>query len=373
MFCTCCRLTYQPRKRGFYAEAADGAFPGTVAALARRALYKKRTAYSAAPVFHPVQAEFIVRGASILTMDPDVGDLSPADLYVRDGVIVEIGHNLNCRALLEIDGRGMLALPGFIDDHRHVCAGALTPNQVADSYGLLPDLSSADAMDIYRVIRLALLDAISVGVTTVHHCASDIGGEHSDTAILAQIDSGVRGRFSFPLGPPSATSTPHSRDALKRLQRDWFFPDNDHLLDLGVAISQSESVGDRPGYGEELGLPVVIDHISDPIPADDAGSATPDAGRALNLDHRVGTLSPGKQADLILLRGELWNASESISLGQIRQIIKHATAADVILVAIDGRLRKQNGVLTEPNEGLIRREGRDAIVRLHMLAKADFH
>jgi hypothetical protein len=36
-------------------------------------------------------------------------------------------------------------------------------------------------------------------------------------------------------------------------------------------------------------------------------------------------------------------------------------------VAVDGRLRKQNGVLTEPNEGLIRREGGHAVARLRAL------
>jgi len=34
------------------------------------------------------------------------------------------------------------------------------------------------------------------------------------------------------------------------------------------------------------------------------------------------------------------------------------------LVCIDGCIKKRNGLLTEPNEGLIRREGREAIVRL---------
>jgi hypothetical protein len=50
-------------------------------------------------------------------------------------------------------------------------------------------------------------------------------------------------------------------------------------------------------------------------------------------------------------------------------IVLNATAADVLMVAIDGRLRKQNGVLTEPNEGLIRREGHEAIARLRTEAR----
>jgi hypothetical protein len=35
---------------------------------------------------------------------------------------------------------------------------------------------------------------------------------------------------------------------------------------------------------------------------------------------------------------------------------RRAKASDILLVALDGRLHKQNGVLTDPNEGLIQRE-----------------
>ena len=369
MFCACCRLTNSPGSNRFRAEAAVAAFPEVAAALARRALYKRRTAYSAAPASHPCQIEFIIRGASILTMDPDLGYLPSADLHARDGEIVGIGRDLEANPMLEIDGRGTVALPGFINGHQHICSETLTPtlDRIADTAALLANLPSADAMDIYRVIRLALLDLLSMGVTTVNHCATDIGGDHAETAILAQIDSGVRGRFSYPLDHPPDASDIRSHDTLSRLQRDWFSADWDHLIDLGLSIDRGESIASFSQHGEELGLPVV-GHITGAIADGSAALATPVMARVLDLDHCIGTLSPGKRADLILVRDRSSSAHAAISPERSREIIRDVTTTEVMLVAIDGRLRKHNGVLTEPNEGLIRREGHEAATRLRLLA-----
>ena len=94
-----------------------------------------------------------------------------------------------------------------------------------------------------------------------------------------------------------------------------------------------------------------------------------DVARALNLDHCVGSLSPGKRADLILLDA----GRGAISPDPAAAFALRAKASDILLVSIDGRLRKQNGVLTEPNEGLIRREGEDAIAWLRATRFGELH
>src|SRR4029450_13059365 len=67
----------------------------------------------------PARGEFVVRGATVLTMDPTVGDLARGDVHVRDGVIVAIAQQIETRASA-IDGRGMICMPGFIDTHWHL-------------------------------------------------------------------------------------------------------------------------------------------------------------------------------------------------------------------------------------------------------------
>ena len=93
---------------------------------------------------------------------------------------------------------------------------------------------------------------------------------------------------------------------------------------------------------------------------DGLAAETPEAARTLSLDHCIGSLTPGKCADLILLDAH----RENVSPAQAEALAQRFKASDVLLVTIAGRLRKRNGVLTEPHEGIIRREGVDAIGRL---------
>src|SRR3954453_6935869 len=60
----------------------------------------------------PTGAEFIVRGALVLTMDPALGDLARGDVHVRDGAIVAVGASVPApNAGVEIiDGDGMICM-----------------------------------------------------------------------------------------------------------------------------------------------------------------------------------------------------------------------------------------------------------------------
>jgi cytosine/adenosine deaminase-related metal-dependent hydrolase len=350
------------RPGGFFAEAADSV-DDVEAAMARRAMYRRRVSFSSASVVHPEAGEFIIRNICLLTRDPHIGNLTDADIHVRDGLIVDIGHDLEARVLFEIDGRAAIALPGLVAGHRHICTEALLPNGCGREGDHAASLCGADASDIYKVLRVALLDAVSVGTTTVHHCASDIGGAHAETAILAQIDSGLRGRFSYPLDRPLSREPLNDLHALRRIERHWFASASEHLLDLGIAVT---------GAGENLQEIADTDRTALPISRHDSirssdkdglVAETLEAARALSLDHCIGSLTPGKRADLILLNA----GHENIPPEQAEAVAQHVKASDVLLVAIDGRLRKRNGVLTDPNEGVIRREGADAIARLRAM------
>src|SRR5436853_6268023 len=65
----------------------------------------------------PPRGEFIIRGATVLTMDPAVPDLPRGDVHVRDGEIVAVARTIEAAAAQIIDGAGMICIPGFIDTH----------------------------------------------------------------------------------------------------------------------------------------------------------------------------------------------------------------------------------------------------------------
>jgi 5-methylthioadenosine/S-adenosylhomocysteine deaminase len=72
--------------------------------------------------------------------------------------------------------------------------------------------------------------------------------------------------------------------------------------------------------------------------------ATINGARALGLADRIGTLTPGKRADLIMV------STREVNMGVFSDpahlVVEAATPANVDLVAIDGRILKRNGKLT---------------------------
>lgn len=338
MFCLCCRPS-----GGFFAEGVAEPVLDFARALKRRTAYERRTSHSRAPATHPAQAEFVIRDVHAITMDPHLGNLARTDLHVRDGVIVNVGRGLTTTTAIDIDGTGLTALPGLVAGHRHPLSEILG---VADPHR--PGLEDAEPAVIYRSLRLALLDLIAAGFTSVHVCGADLGAEHAETAILAQIDAGTRGRFSYPL---RATATKQPKQMVRELHETWFTDPVEHLLELGLT-------GDGSDLAQLLAphrLALAAAHEPDAETARTLSERTIGAAQQLGLDQWVGSLSPGKRADLILVRGKP---------------VHGFAPDDVELVAIDGRIKKRNGVLTEPNEGLIRREGAEAAAHLGLLAKA---
>ena len=71
------------------------------------------------------------------------------------------------------------------------------------------------------------------------------------------------------------------------------------------------------------------------------------------MEDRIGTLSPGKKADIVMLRANDINMAPVYD--PVYSIVEIAGAGNVDTVIIDGIVRKQNGKLTFPADVLARR------------------
>ena len=60
-----------------------------------------------------MSTSYLIRGARILGH-------TPADILIRDGEIAEIAPGLDAPTAQEIDGSGLIALPGLVDLHTHL-------------------------------------------------------------------------------------------------------------------------------------------------------------------------------------------------------------------------------------------------------------
>jgi hypothetical protein len=62
----------------------------------------------------------LLRGGTIVAMDPGVGDLATGDVLIQGKRIVAVGRDLKAPGGAQIiDAVSTIAIPGFVDCHRH--------------------------------------------------------------------------------------------------------------------------------------------------------------------------------------------------------------------------------------------------------------
>src|SRR5438445_978233 len=62
---------------------------------------------------------YVIRGGHVMSMDPKVGDFAQADVLIEGKKILAVGPNLPVAGATQIDARGRIVMPGFIDTHHH--------------------------------------------------------------------------------------------------------------------------------------------------------------------------------------------------------------------------------------------------------------
>ena len=215
----------------------------------------------------------LIRGGSVLSVDPDVGDFAQGDVLIEGSRILQIAARIDAPDAIEIDATGHIVMPGFIDTHHHQFETALR-SLLADAI-LVNDGRPESAANYYEWIlqKFALLyrpsdvyiselfggvAQIDAGVTTVmdvsqiHHSP-----EHSDAAIKALKDAGRRAAFGYFEGSGDKAQYP---DDAARL-RSTYFSSSDQLLSMVMGAEIY-----IPGYerawakGRELDLQLAM-HI----------------------------------------------------------------------------------------------------------------
>ena len=424
-----------------------------------------------------------IRNGFVVSMDPDVGEIPNGDVLVEDGVIVEIGRNLEVGDAEEVDASGMIVMPGFVDSHRHIWEGLLrnigtdVPLEGRSSYisfvlhKLAPAFRPEDA---YIGDLISALGAIDAGVTTLLDWSHIQGSPaHTDAVIQALRDSGLRAVFAY--GFPwwgkweerqpswfvrAATEHFSTKDQMLTLSlaapgpeftdfevsRDhWKLareadaritthvgvgsygqdakvqemgeagllgPDTTYIhcttlndteiqmiVDTGGTVSLASPVEMMMGHGmppiqkfldrglhpslsvdvetnvpadmfnqmrSVLGLQRRLAAAADkePLsPADVLACATIEGARANGLEAKVGSLTPGKKADLILLRTDRMNVTPLND--PATAVVAGMDTGNVDTVVIGGRVMKRHGELLHVDWPAVRRmaaESRDFVV-----------
>ena len=440
--------------------------------------------YPSGPDFRVVPTgRTLIRGGTVLSLDPDVGDFSTADVLIEHGEILAIAPGLQNGEAEVIDASGMIVMPGFIDSHRHIWEGLLrnigtdVPLEGRSGYisfvlhKLAPAFRPEDA---YIGDLISALGAIDAGITTLLDWSHIQGSPaHTDAVIQALKDSGLRATFAY--GFPwwgkweerqpswfvrAATehfSTPDqmltlalaapgpeftdfevtrdhwklAREAGARItthvgvgsygqdakvqefgEAGLLGPDTTYIhcttlndteiqmiVDTGGTVSLASPVEMMMGHGMppiqkflDRGLPPSLSvDVETNVPGDMFNQmrsvqalqrasaiasgkallstkeilacATIEGARALGLDAKVGTLTPGKQADLIMLSTDRINVTPLND--PATAVVAGMDTGNVDTVMIAGRVMKRHGELLHVDWPGVKRmavESRDYVV-----------
>jgi cytosine deaminase len=145
----------------------------------------------------------ILRNAGI------VGEETPVDIAIDDGVIVDRGPNLNYTARQSIDLNGRLLMPGFVESHLHLDIALMNSRAVPgrqepylSHYGLNDSMERRrrefTSADIERRAGTALELASRHGVTAVRaqcHVDAEIGLKHVQA--LQRVKKKYAGRVTL--------------------------------------------------------------------------------------------------------------------------------------------------------------------------------
>lgn len=424
----------------------------------------------------------ILKSGTVVTMDPTVPDLDQGDVAFEGDRIVAVARNIETKEGDEvIDASRMIVMPGLVNAHIHTWQAG-----IRGVGGNFADMNYLDAVhsglathykpdDIYIGNLVGAINQIDSGVTTiVDWCHNNPTPDHTDSAIAALDEAGIRALFLHGSAKPPAKPgeppyflVPMDQSHVKRL-REGRFASEGGLITLGLAVlgpqigatevamadfrfakefdliaslhhsharmrgpdgyaraagagllsnkvnivhgnqltdadfnlladsgatfSVTAEAEMKSAYGEPLtgrlrarGADVAIGSDTEVTYSPDmftcmritmqverhraslaslAGTgakpkitpvktrealrwATMEGAKMAHLDHLIGSLTPGKQADIIMLRKRDLNLVSCYD--PINAIVLHANSGNVDTVFIAGRKKKANGRLTSDN------------------------
>jgi 5-methylthioadenosine/S-adenosylhomocysteine deaminase len=487
--CTCpaCRTTSPPSRREFLCASAASAIAASTAMIGTaHAQQTAPGAISGRPL--------LIKNGCVLTLDRAIGDFEQADVLIDHGKISAVRPNITVADAEVIDATRMIVAPGLVDTHRHMWQGILRnvlPDGSLDDYiATVQKIFGANYTpdDVYAGDYFSALGAIDSGVTCIldwshiHNTPA-----HTDAAIKALMDSGVRAVFAYGNAQTADGRWWEAKgskfpDDIARLRKQYFSSEDqlvtlylaapsgspDQILptfkaarDVGARITIHVGVGERGRVGllEKLNaanalksdttyihcctlndtewklirdtggtisiasyVETLMGHGSPPIQkAIDMGIkpslsvdvetsvpndffaqmrtvfslqkkevwdrrlagdknppkfltvrevlefATVEGARANGLERKIGTLSPGKDADIIVLRTDRLNVMPMNNA--VGAVVTSMGPQNVDTVVIAGKVMKRNGQLIGVDFDRLVRLGDEARDRLYANAK----
>jgi 5-methylthioadenosine/S-adenosylhomocysteine deaminase len=221
--------------------------------------------------------KILLKGGTVLSVDPEIGDLPTGDVLVEDDRIAGVQPSIEADAEV-VDCTGKIVIPGFVDTHRHTWEAAIrnvAPNATLDDYFVeildtFAPLYQPD--DVYASNLAGSLECLNAGITTlVDWSHINNTPEHPDAAVRALQETGIRSQYAYGSANTSlakywffsAETIPG--DDVRRV-RETYFSSDDQLLTMGLAtrgpgFTQDQVVQAEWALARELDIPLTV-HVA---------------------------------------------------------------------------------------------------------------
>jgi 5-methylthioadenosine/S-adenosylhomocysteine deaminase len=182
----------------------------------------------------------LFKGGAVITMDAAVPNLTVGDVLVEGDRIAAVGVNLHAEGAEVIDASESIVMPGLIDSHHHMWLGVVRR--------LIPDVDDLNAyfdlighkmgkkyraIEMYMSTKLTAFASLDAGVTTiVDACHLSLSPEHTDAALQALDQAGIRALHMVGAPLNDQASVTHLPQDFDRLARKWNAEDS--LVRVGM-------------------------------------------------------------------------------------------------------------------------------------------
>jgi 5-methylthioadenosine/S-adenosylhomocysteine deaminase len=212
---------------------------------------------------------------------------------------------------------------------------------------------------------LAVFDGLLGPLNIFNHCTSlpdDAWRKLADAGVSITVDPRSDAQYALAGGVCAWQSAidhgfrPGIGTDLETAYGGDMFTELRVAFSLQRAIAQSRRFANDPAAPSPITVRALLE------------AATIDGARCAGLDHRIGSLTPGKQADLILIRTD--DISLFPSNNAAGTVVHAADHSHVDTVMVAGQFRKQHGKLLNVDEGKVRRAVEASLA--HLFAAVDY-
>jgi cytosine/adenosine deaminase-related metal-dependent hydrolase len=171
----------------------------------------------------------LFKAGTVVTMDQTVPNLATGDVLVDGDRIAAVGAHIPADGAEVIDAAGSIVMPGLIDAHHHAWLGVMRRMMpdVDDLFayiGVVAETLGARyrPLDMYLSTKLTAVASLDAGITTIiDACHNSRSPEHTDAALDALDDTGIRALHMVGAAMDKKASAAHLPADLARLAANW--------------------------------------------------------------------------------------------------------------------------------------------------------